>query len=34
MVGRGLFFLSAAHTEADIDETIAAVAEALEQLAA
>jgi glutamate-1-semialdehyde 2,1-aminomutase len=34
MVGRGLFFLSAAHTEADIDETISAVAEALEQFAA
>jgi len=29
IVGRGLFFLSAAHTEADIDETIAAVAGAL-----
>ena len=29
MVGRGLWFLSAAHTEADIDQTVAAVAEAL-----
>ena len=31
MVGRGLFFLSTAHTEADIDQTIAAVADALRQ---
>jgi len=29
IVGRGLFFLSAAHTEADVDETVAAVAGAL-----
>jgi len=29
IVGRGLWFLSAAHTEADIDETVAAVAGAL-----
>jgi glutamate-1-semialdehyde 2,1-aminomutase len=29
IVGRGLWFLSAAHTEADIDETLAAVAGAL-----
>ena len=29
MVGRGLFFLSAAHTEEDIDQTVAAVADAL-----
>ena len=31
IVGRGLFFLSAAHTEADIDQTRAAVADALRQ---
>jgi glutamate-1-semialdehyde 2,1-aminomutase len=31
MVGRGLWFLSAAHTEADIDQTVAAVADALAQ---
>jgi glutamate-1-semialdehyde 2,1-aminomutase len=29
IVGRGLWFMSAAHTEADIDETLAAVASAL-----
>jgi glutamate-1-semialdehyde 2,1-aminomutase len=29
MVGRGLFFLSTAHSEADIDQTVAAVGEAL-----
>jgi glutamate-1-semialdehyde 2,1-aminomutase len=33
IVGRGLWFLSTAHTEADIDQTIAAVAEALATLA-
>jgi glutamate-1-semialdehyde 2,1-aminomutase len=33
MVGRGLWFLSAAHTEADIDQTIAAVGDALAKVA-
>ena len=33
VVGRGLWFLSAVHTEADIDETVAAVADALAQAA-
>ena len=32
IVGRGLWFLSTAHTEADIDQTIAAVESALAQL--
>jgi glutamate-1-semialdehyde 2,1-aminomutase len=32
IVGRGLWFLSAAHTEADIDQTIEAVRDALEQI--
>jgi glutamate-1-semialdehyde 2,1-aminomutase len=32
MVGRGLWFLSTAHTDADIDQTVAAVTEALRTL--